>query len=199
MKPLHLNLASRPYRDYTPVNLVAASMFVVMLVLAWFNIDTYIRYNVETRTTRAKIAQLEAQERREKELQAAAQTRLSSVDVKFLDEQTRFVNAKLAERSFSWSALLDELEAVLANDVRLISVSPSFDKNGNIQLALSFQSKTSDGIIRTINRMHSDPQFVNPFPHNDVMIDGGYAFDLTVGYRPPQGAGAVPVRTGVVR
>jgi hypothetical protein len=60
VKPIHLNLASRPYRDYLPVNLLAAAMFVLMLLLAWFNIDTAIRYRVETKTTRAKIAQLAA-------------------------------------------------------------------------------------------------------------------------------------------
>lgn len=185
MKPIHLNLASRPYRDYTAVNVVAAAMFVVMLVLAWFNIDTAIRYNVDTKNTRAKIAQLEAQQRREKELEQSAQTRLASIDVKFLDEQTRFINAKLAERAFSWSALLDELESILPQDVRLISVAPSFGKDGTVRLGLGFQAKTNDGMIRTINRMHQDPQFINPFPRNESMIEGGmYAFDLDVIYRP---------------
>ena len=197
MKPIHLNLAARPYRDYTPVNLVAATMFVLMLVLAWFNIDTYIRYNVETRNTRAKIAQLEAQQRREKELEQSAQTRLASIDVKYLDDQTRFINAKLAERAFSWSALLDELEAVLDDDVRLLTVTPSFDKDGSIRLSLSFQSKSNDGMISTINRMHRDPQFVNPFPDDESVSGGVYSFNLNVGYRP-----AVPsaiARTGVTR
>ena len=196
MKPIHLNLAARPYRDYTPVNIAAASMFVLMLVLAWFNIDTYIRYNVETKNTRAKIAQLESQERREKELEQSAKTRLASIDVKYLDEQTRFINAKLAERAFSWSALLDELEAVLADDVRLISVSPAFDKDGTIRLSLQFQSKSNDGMITTINRMHRDPQFLNPFPSSETMLEAGvYAFDLSVGYRP---AGGI-VNAGVTR
>jgi type IV pilus assembly protein PilN len=197
VKPIHLNLAARPYRDYTPVNLVAAAMFVLMLVLAWFNIDTYIRYNVDTRNTRAKIAQLEAQERREKELEASAKTRLASIDVKYLDDQTRFINAKLAERAFSWSALLDELEAVLADDVRLIAVSPSFEKDGSIRLGLQFQSKSNDGMITTINRMHRDPQFLNPFPSSETMLEGGvYSFDLSVVYRP---AAAAIVNSGGTR
>lgn len=186
MKPIHLNLASRPYRDYTPVNLVAATMFVLMLLLAWFNIDTAVRYRVETRNTRAKIAQLEAQQRREKELEAVAQQRLAAIDVKFLDEQTRFINQQLAQRAFSWSALLDELESVLADDVRLLSVAPSFNEDGTIQLGLSFESKSNDGMITTINRMHRDPQFLNPFPASESVREGVYAFNLNVGYRPAQ-------------
>lgn len=197
MKPIHLNLASRPYRDYTPVNVAAAAMFVLMLVLAWFNIDTYIRYNVETRNTRAKIADLEAQTRREKELQASAETRLASIDVAYLDAQTRFINQKLTERAFSWSALLDKLESVLIDDVRLLSIAPSFDdKDGSIRLGLSFESKAADGMIVTINRMHRDPQFVNPFPSNESFEDGVYRFNLTVRYRPDAIPRIVPASTG---
>ncbi len=185
MKPIHLNLASRPYRDYTPVNVAAASMFVLMLVLAWFNFDTWLRYNVETKNTRAKIAELETRYRHEKDLEKSAQTRLASVDLAFLDEQTKFVNAKLVERAFSWSALLDELESVLASDVRLLSVAPSFGEDSTINLVLSFQSKSGNGMITTINRMHSDPQFLNPFPSNEsVSPEGIYSFNLSVGYRP---------------
>ena len=185
MKPIHLNLASRPYRDYTPVNLVASTMFVAMLILAWFNFDTWLRYNVETRNTRAKIAELEAQHAREKDLEKSAQARLASVDLTFLDEQTRFVNAKLIERAFSWSALLDELESVLASDVRLVSITPAFGQDGSIDLTLAFESKSGNGMITTINRMHSDPQFQNPFPTNEsVSPEGVYSFNLAVGYRP---------------
>ena len=184
MKPIHLNLASRPYRDYTPVNIVAAAMFVLTLVLAWFNIDTYLRYNVETRTTRAKIADLESQERREQQLLESAETRLASVDVKFLDDQTKFINAKLQERAFSWSMLLDELESVLPDDVRLLSVGPSFKPDGTINLGLALQSKSGDGMIRTINRMHRDPQFSNPFPSNESHADGIWSFGMNVTFRP---------------
>ena len=185
MKPIHLNLASRPYRDYTPVNFVASTMFVTMLILAWFNFDTWLRYNVETQNTRAKITELEAQYAREKDLEKSAQARLASVDLAFLDEQTRFVNAKLVERAFSWSALLDELESVLASDVRLLSIAPAFAPDNSIELTLAFESKSGNGMITTINRMHSDPQFQNPFPSNEsVSAEGVYSFNLSVGYRP---------------
>lgn len=200
MKPIHLNLASRPYRDYTPVNIAAASMFVVMLVLAWFNFDTWLRYNVETKNTRAKIAELESRYRHEKDLEKSAQTRLASVDLAFLDEQTKFVNAKLIERAFSWSALLDELESVMASDVRLLSIKPSFLPDGSINLALAFQSKSGNGMITTINRMHSDPQFENPFPSNEsVGSDGIYSFNLAVNYRPTSAPKHIMTAAGAKR
>ena len=185
MKPIHLNLASRPYRDYRPVYVAVVVMSLLAAFLMLQNIETYYRYTHETRATRAKIAQLEEQQRREKQLEQAAQSRLQTIDLAFLDQQTRFVNSKLSERAFSWSTLLDELESVLADDVRLLSVAPSFGENG-INLSLAFQSKSADGMITTINRMHGDPQFSSPFPGSESVDEAGiYSFNLTVGYRPP--------------
>ena len=187
MKPIHLNLAARPYRDYRPVYAAVVVMSLLTAFLMLQNIETYYRYNHDTRATRVKIAELETQQRREKQLEESAQTRLQSIDLAFLDEQTKFVNAKLTERAFSWSTLLDELESVLADDVRLLNVAPTFTPDGTIGLALNFQAKTGEGMIDTINRMHQDPQFVNPFPSNESVdpATGIYSFDLRVGYRPP--------------
>ncbi len=186
MKPIHLNLAARPYRDYRPVYAAVVVMSLLSAFLMLQNIETYYRYTHETSATRAKIADLEKQHEREKQLEQSAQTRLQSIDLAFLDEQTKFVNAKLTERAFSWSTLLDELESVLADDVRLLSVGPSFTPQG-IALSLAFQAKTGEGMINTINRMHQDPQFVNPFPSNETIdpATGVYSFTLSVGYRPP--------------
>jgi type IV pilus assembly protein PilN len=186
VKPIHLNLAARPYRDYRPVYAAVVIMSLLSAFLMLQNIETYYRYTHETSATRAKIADLEVQQQREKQLEQSAQTRLQSIDLAFLDEQTKFVNAKLSERAFSWSTLLDELESVLADDVRLLSVGPTFTPQG-IALALAFQAKTGEGMINTINRMHQDPQFVNPFPSNETIdpATGIYSFNLSVGYRPP--------------
>ena len=188
MKPIHLNLAARPYRDYRPVYAVVVVMSLLTAFLMLNNVDTYLRYVHETKTTRAKIAAVDEQARLERENAAAAERRLATVDLTRLGEQTRFVNAKLTERAFSWSALLDELESVIDQDVRLTSVSPTFTEEGPIELSLELESKSSDGMIRTLNRMHEDPNFLNPFPSHETSIEGGFRFDLSVRYIP----GAAP-------
>ncbi|HEX2059591.1 MAG TPA: hypothetical protein VHK90_02520 [Thermoanaerobaculia bacterium] len=186
MKPIHLNLASRPYRDYRPVYAVVVVLSLLTAFLMLNNIETYYRYTHETRSTRAKIASIEAQTRTEREREQQAQQRLKGLDLQRLDAQTKFVNARLAQRAFSWSALLDELESVLDDDVRLLSITPTFQENGPIVLGLRFEGKQANGMVETINRMHADPQFRNPFPSNERLLEGGlgYSFDLSVEYIP---------------
>ena len=200
MKPIHLNLAARPYRDYRPVYAVVVLLSLLTAFLMLNNIETYYRYVHETQATRAEIARVEEQARLEKQKQESARSRLQGLDLSHLDDQTRFINAKLAERAFSWSRLLDELESILADDVRLLSVTPVFDEtSGVIRLDLSFQAKSGDGMITTINRMNLDPQFSDAFPSSETQDENGYQFILSAKYRPDTGTGSVQQTSGVTR
>lgn len=199
MKPIHLNLAARPYRDYRPVYAVVVLMSLLTAFLMLNNIETYYRYIRETRTTRTEIATIEnkaVQERRKRE---AAQQRLAGLDLRLLDQQTKFVNSKLAERAFSWSTLLDELESVLPDDVRLTSVGPRFDDDGSIHLSMQFKAKSSDGMIETMNRMNADPQFRDPFPNTESSNDEGFTFNLNAEYIPLEAKSGSVVRTSTRR
>jgi len=200
VKPIHLNLAARPYRDYRPVYAVVVVLSLLTAFLMLNNVDTYLRYVQETKATRAEIAKVEEQARLEAQQEESARNRLKGLDLAQLDNQTRFINAKLAERAFSWSRLLDELESILADDVRLMSVSPGFGEDGRIQLSLQFQAKSADGMITTINRMNADPQFSDAFPSSETQDDAGiFTFELSAKYQPESGTGAVQQTAGVTR
>jgi len=184
VRALHLNLASRPYRDYRPVYIVVviASLLIAFMLLN--NIETGYRYARDTRTTRQKITTVEQQTRAEDDRAAQANQQIKTFNVKVLADQAQFANARLAERAFSWSELLDRLERVLPDDVRLESVAPAFAKNGTVRLTLDAVAKTNAGMVRTLDRFNHDPRFANAFPSSEAKTNGGYRFILTVDYRP---------------
>jgi Tfp pilus assembly protein PilN len=184
VKPLHLNLADRPYRDYRPLYAAVVVTSILIALMLLNNIETGYRYVRETRTTRGKIAQIESQIDAENQRTEAASQRLRGVNVKQLSEQAQFVNARLAERAFSWSELLDRLERVLPDDVRIESVAPGFGKGGIVHLTMQASAKTGDGMTRTIDRLNHDPHFDNPKPTGEDRTDSGYKFGIGVDYRP---------------
>lgn len=186
MKPLHLNLAKQPYRDYRPVYAVVVVMSLLIAVLMLNNIDTYYRYKTETKTTRATIAKLEQQAEQENARAKAADNQLRSFDLTALGNETRFINARLAERAFSWSELLDRLEDVIPKDVRLHNISPSFQTNQYVHLEMSFDSKTPDGMLTTITNLQKHKQFANAFPHNESQQSekNAYLFSIGVDFKP---------------
>ena len=185
MKTLHLNLASRPYRDYKPLYAVVVIMSLAIAFLMLNNVETYYRYVNETQTTRGKIAQLDAEAEGEKRRGSAADAQLKGVDLVSLDSETKFINAQLAERAFSWSELLDRLERVLPDDVRIKTIAPQFQKNGLVHIELSCDGKAPDSYLRTLGRLIGSPYFADAFPRNAAAVEaGGYTFIIGVEYKP---------------
>lgn len=184
MKPIHLNLAAKPYRDYRPYIAVMAVGWLLVAVMALNNLDTWYRYQHDTKTTRDEIAALEAQTKVEVTKLQMSQQRLRSIDVPLMTKQTEYVNSRLAERAFSWSELLDHLERVLPDDVRLVSISPSFNKSGFVHLALSCVGKNGQSMVNTLDRFNRDGHFARPFPTSEDNTGAGYVFNIGVDYRP---------------
>ncbi|HEX7150727.1 MAG TPA: hypothetical protein VF618_04495 [Thermoanaerobaculia bacterium] len=186
MKPIHLNLAARPYRDNRPVYAVVVVTSLLIAFLALTNFDTWYRYRTETQATRAKIDRNEAAAAQERSRNQVVTSQIGRIDLTRLDRQTRFINAKLAERAFSWSELLDHLEGVVVDDVRLVSITPQVDdETGKVKLELQFESKSADGLVTTMERFGRDAQFRDPFPSTEILQnENSYMFTLNVEYRP---------------
>lgn len=184
MKTLHLNLAAKPYRDYRPIYAVVVATSILIAFLMLNNVDTYYKYVHDTRTTRASIASIEAQTQQERRRTDAATREISSIDVISLSKETKFINAQLAERAFSWSELLDRLETVLPSNVRITSVAPQFQESGLVHLNLACEGKDTDSMIVTINRLQRDEHFASPFPSSQSQSPNGFRFGIGVEYRP---------------
>jgi Tfp pilus assembly protein PilN len=185
VKPIHLNLASRPYEDKRLFITTVVGVSIIIAALLFTNIDTWLRYRVQTQTTRSKVAALDAQTEQEQRRVESLKQQLGHIDVVSLAKQTTFINAQLAQRSFSWSELLDKLEAVLADDVRVTTITPAFEPNGTVLLSLGLDAKSADGLVNMLRRFNQDPQFANPFPTSETAVPtGGYHISLSVEFKP---------------
>jgi len=184
MKPLHLNLASRPFRDYRQLYVVVIITSILIAFMLLNNIETGYRYVRDTRTTRGKIDQINRQIELENRKTEEAGQRLRGVNVKLLAEQATFVNARLAERAFSWSELLDRLERILPSDVRIESVSPSFAKDGLVHLTLFAVAKNGEGMTSMLDHLNHDLRFANAFPTAEEHTTTGWKFGIGVDYKP---------------
>jgi hypothetical protein len=185
VKPIHLNLASRPYRDYRPVYAVVVVTSLVIAYLMLNNIDTFYHYRRSTSTTRADIERFDAQADQEYRRAQAVDAQLKSLNLAALDGQTRFINSQLAQRSFSWSELLDHLENVVTDDVRIVSINPVFDPSGIVRLQLNCEGKTPDSMTKMMTRFIAEGSFTDPFPSVETAQDkGGFTFAMKVDYKP---------------
>lgn len=185
LKALHPNLAARPYRDYRPVWALVLLLGAVTAALLIYNIQTAYRYFGTTEQTRVGIAGLEEQIATERSRAQAARQEAERFDTQRLRARSEFVNARIAERAFSWSELLDDLEDVFPNDVRVIRLVPQQDPTGGFTIRMEGLAKKQGGMVTLIQNMLRSPKFERPFPDSEaVQEDGQVRFSLTAEYRP---------------
>ncbi|MFA6958199.1 MAG: hypothetical protein WC538_20215 [Thermoanaerobaculia bacterium] len=185
MKTIHLNLASKPYRDFRVFYAALGGAALVALVLMSYNIATAWHYLVDTKEARTEIAALETETAHERETAESMEARIAAIDTVALDEKARFINSQIRERVFSWSSLMQRLETLLPGDVRLTTLNPTVEEDGTVQLSLSCVSRKSDGLVTLLDRLYADPAFKNAFPSSDnAQPDGTHRIEISTMYLP---------------
>jgi Tfp pilus assembly protein PilN len=88
-------------------------------------------------------------------------------------------------RSFAWTALLGRLEKTVPPGVRLMSVSPGWEK-GRLRLGLRVLAQTSDAGFELVQALEDQPDFDEVYPLSKQADSGGgaYQFELTMLYLP---------------
>ncbi len=104
------------------------------------------------------------------------------------------VKEMVDRRSFAWTALLGRLEKTIPAAVRLVSVSPSWEK-GRLRLGLRVVAQASDAGFELVQALEDQPDFEEVYPLSkqaDPRSAGAYQFELTMLYLPS----AAPAEAG---
>ena len=195
-----LNLARRPFVNSRPVTRVVVLLWVLGALLM---LDNLVRYWGYFSTSDEKVAELVATEERIDSLSREADrlgSELAGLDLTSQNAHVRFLNRKIAGRTFSWSRLFDDLGQVLPNNVRLTSLAPlNLGGEGpnrrarreigwpgeSFELEIDGIAKTGEDQLEFIDNLFADPAFEEPRLKQDSELrTGGLRFSLSVRYRP---------------
>jgi hypothetical protein len=103
---------------------VSLLLLLLGLALLLWNVVQFQRYLSESADKRAQIERGEREVARQQQVNADLQSRLATLNLGQLNERVEFLNEMIAERTFSWSLLIDRLTDTLPNDVRLVRLTP---------------------------------------------------------------------------
>jgi hypothetical protein len=206
-----LNLSRRPFLNSRPVVRVSLLLLLLGLALLLWNVVQFQRYLSESADKRAQIEQGEREVTRQRQASAELQKRLGALDLEQMNQRVEFLNEVIAERTFSWTLLLDRLAEVQPNDVRLLRLTPkveSDERRGRarrsgrnreetvarrIPLGISGEARSDEALLQFVDNLFAHPSFANPNPSRDERVDEAgnlLKFDLNVQYVPggtPQG------------
>lgn len=210
-----LNLARRPFLNSRPVVRVSLLLWALGLALLIGNVSRYLTYRDRSADKRQQIARGEAEIERQRALQARLQKLLDNFDLETQNDKVDFLNRKIQERTFSWSALLDRVAERLPHDVRLNRLAPltggkaekEFQRShvarragtggDQVPLLITGETRKPEALTPFIDSLYKPP-FAYPNPSREETSEDGklLKFELSVQYRPSQPPAAGGVGSG---
>ena len=190
-----LNLARQPFLNRRPVWRFALVAWVVGLALVTTNLLFWVGYRRDSTDSRARLAGVRQEIEAVSSDVVTLSGRLDELGLEAQNEQIEFLNERLAERTFPWSALFERVGGILPPGVRLVSLSPAFasarrsaENEGRLEtVRLSFNcvARHDDDLYEFVQGLFDSPAFEDPKLHGeDYGADGLTAFRLDVLYHP---------------
>ena len=201
------NLARHPFENLRPLRRVAISLTVVALLLTSWNLGTWLRTGAGAAEKAAELERLSAETGKAKAEIATLEAELATADLEAVNEQVEFLNQRIAERTFSWNHLLDDLVEALPPTARIRQLTPVLSRGASsrkargaapeagevITLNLTAEAEDGESQLALIDRFFAHPRFEGPNPGRDsVGNDGLVRFDVSVLYRPRPEAETAP-------
>jgi hypothetical protein len=185
---LRTNLSTRPFYNERAVHALAALVALAVLAVTAWQVVRIVRLSRYKTELTAAIRR----DRNEAELAArdAQQIRrgLDQKQLSALAASAREAKDLIAQRTFSWTGLFNELEATLPDNVMLMGVHPQVG-DGLTKVQLDVQAKSEEDINTFWERLEKTGRFHNAlWSNSNVTPEGYWQMVMTVEYHPAQGA-----------
>jgi type IV pilus assembly protein PilN len=156
---IRTNLSTRPFYNERAVHFWLLIAALLILAATIFNVTRVLRYSRSDTELATRAASDEA---RARDLRRQAVELRASVDprqVEFASTEARMANELIDRRTFSWTQLLNTLEATLPDDVRIVSVKPKLGMDRGIVLTISVVARSVDDVDNFMKRLETTGEF----------------------------------------
>ena len=205
---ISVNLASRPFVEIRPL---LARLRLLMGVLAILALGLGLWLHSVSRRAAAAQARIDAVHAQTLALQqqkTANEARMRQPANRDVLDRSHFLNEVFARKSFSWTAVMMDLERVLPPGVQVTSIEPQISKTGEVTIRLRV-SGDRDRAVQLVRNLEHSSRFLQPRLSSEATqatqgsngLAGGArtapgtpgSFSFTSTTPSPQAAAAAPV------
>jgi type IV pilus assembly protein PilN len=158
---IQLNLASRPFVELGPVYLRLRILIALLALIAaplWFLLATEKRKAAEAHARLAAVEQkIQAIESQRQAFQAQMQEPKNAAVL----SQSQFLNQVFAQKAFSWTAVMMDLENVLPSGVQVMNIDPVVTRDGKVTIRLRV-SGPHDRAVDLVRNLEHSHRFLAP-------------------------------------
>ncbi len=195
---ISVNLATRPFVELRPL---FARLRLAMIAMAVIAIGLGVWLHVLNRQAKGAQAQMDALKAKTNAFQQERQrneSRMHQPQNMAVLERSRYLNEVFARKSFSWTAIMMDLEKVLPMGVQVTSIEPAITKEGDVNIRLRV-SGDRDRAVELVRNLETSQRFLAPRLANETAqsqeengrnagglrtAPGAVEFDILSGYNP---------------
>ena len=169
---LRTNLSTRPFYNERVVHLLIALAGVIVLTVTLFNVMTVIqlsRHNTELATV---IGHDRAESERLTREAARIRRGIDQKELATVAAAAREANDLIDQRTFSWTAFFNDLEATLPPEVMIVSVRPVVDR-GATRITLTVVGRSAEDIDEFIEKLEGTGDFDSILAKQSDRTDDG--------------------------
>jgi len=194
---ISINLATRPFIELRPrfarLRLAMVALVVVAVALGfWLH-----ALNGRAKVAQAQMNALKAKTQQFQQERQANEARMRQPQNMAVLERSQFLNELFANKSFSWTAVMMDLERVLPVGVQVTSIEPVITKEGEVNIRLRVSGER-DRAVQLVRNLETSQRFVAPRLASEAAekqqegnrngmqatLPGAVEFDILSGYNP---------------
>ena len=195
---ISVNLATRPFVELRPL---FARLRLAMIMLAALAVGfgfALHSLNAKAAVAQSQMSALKAKTTQFQNERMNNEARMRQPQNMAVLERSQFLNAVFARKSFSWTAVMMDLERVLPAGVQVTSIEPVITKTGDVNIRLRV-SGDRDKAVQLVRNLETSQRFVSPRLASEqaqtqegnraanavqMTAPGAVQFDILSGYNP---------------
>ena len=195
---ISINLATRPFVELGPL---FARLRLAMAGLAVLAVVFGITLHSLNKRAAVEESQMDALKQQTAALEnerMSNEARMRQPQNKAVLDRSRFLNTLFASKSFSWTAVMMDLERVLPAGVQVTSIEPAVTADGNVTIHLRVNGPR-DLDVDLVRSLERSQRFAQPRLSNETaqtqeagrvvaasqtVVPGAVEFDILSGYNP---------------
>ena len=204
---ISVNLATRPFIELRPLFArlrLAAVALILLAVGLGFGLHAL---NAKAAKAQVQMDALKAKTVHFQDERQRNEARMRQPQNMAVLERSQFLNAVFARKSFSWTAVMMDLEKVLPAGVQVTSIEPVITKEGDVNIRLRVAGDRDKGVL-LVRNLETSQRFVAPRLASEAaqtqegnrsaggpqMVPGAVEFEIFSGYNPLPAAAVKKVK-----
>lgn len=169
---LRTNLSTRPFYNERAVHLAIGAAAILVAVLTIWNIVRVVTLSRQNTELATRVNREHAEAESLTKMAAEIRGRINRDELELVVDAAREANALIDQRTFSWTAFFNQLEATMPPDVMLTSVRPTV-KDGMTRIAMVVLGRRQEDIDEFIEKLEASGAFEEVLPTQQDRTDEG--------------------------